>query len=141
MPVPFIKKHSEDQYLKLENNYLNLFNLLSSLCCITEGEDLNSNSQRLIHFNALCKRINEGVERFSNFTNKVQSDKIIQDSASLVKSVDLDSVILIWMNQEERELIIESLENYALMLNEYKISDKLNNLAKQIKELKNGKSK
>ena len=30
----------------------------------TEGEHLDSNSQKLIHFNALCIRVSEGVDRY-----------------------------------------------------------------------------
>ena len=68
MPFPFLKRHSEKQYLDLETNYLNLFGAVSSLLTITEGEDLNSDSQRLSHFNALCTRVHEIVNRFEKVT-------------------------------------------------------------------------
>ena len=67
MPVPFLNKHSEEQYLELEKHYLNLHSAMSSLLTITEGEDLDTDSQRLIHFNALCTRVNEIIERFDEF--------------------------------------------------------------------------
>ena len=137
MPYPFLQKHSEKQYLDLETNYLNLFNALSSLLTITEGEDLNSDSQRLSHFNALCTRINEIVDRFSKVTEQVQASKFKGDSATTSSKSDPASVILLWVDQEERGLIVEALENYALMLNEYKVSDKFNKLANEIKEAKN----
>ena len=57
MPVPFLNKHSEKQYLELEKNYLNLYNFLQSLLSITEREDLDSDSKKLIHFGALCMRV------------------------------------------------------------------------------------
>lgn len=137
MPYPFIQKHSEKQYLDLETNYLNLFNALSSLLTITEGEDLDSDSQRLSHFNALCTRINEIVDRFSKVTEQVQASKFKGDSATTSSKSDPASVILLWVNQHERALIVEALENYSLMLNEYKVSDNFTKLANQIKEAKN----
>ena len=41
MPVPFLNKHSEKQYLELETNFLNLFNFVQSLLTHTEGEHLD----------------------------------------------------------------------------------------------------
>ena len=141
MSIPFLKKHSEVQYLNLETSYLNLYNAISSLLTITEGEDLESDSQKLSHFNALCMRINETVSRFSKFTDQVRESKVKGDSATTSSFPDPGSVILLWVNHLEKDLIVESLENYALMLDDYKISDNLNKLANQIKELKNGKPK
>jgi hypothetical protein len=137
MPYPFLQKHSEKQYLDLETNYLNLFNALSSLLTITEGEDLDSDSQRLSHFNALCTRINEIADRFSKVTEQVQTAKFKGDSATTPSKSDPASVILLWVNQHERSLIVEALENYSLMLNDYKVSDNFTKLANQIKEVKN----
>ena len=141
MPYPFLQKHSEKQYLDLETNYLNLFNALSSLLTITEGEDLNSDSQRLSHFNALCTRINEIVARFSKVTEQVQTSKFKGDSATTSSKSDPASVILLWVDQEERGLIVEALENYALMLDDYKVSDNFTKLANEIKEGKHEESK
>ena len=45
MPVPFLQKHSEQQYLYLETFALNLFTAVQSLMTITEGEDLDSDNQ------------------------------------------------------------------------------------------------
>lgn len=140
MPYPFTQKHSEKQYLDLETNYLNLFNALSSLLTITEGEDLDSDSQRLSHFNALCTRINEIVARFSKVTEQVQTSKFKGDSATTSSKSDPASVILLWVDQEERGLIVEALENYALLLDDYKVSDKFNKLANEIKEGKHEES-
>ena len=141
MPYPFLQKHSEKQYLDLEANYLNLFNALSSLLTITEGEDLDSDSQRLSHFNALCTRINEIVARFSKVTEQVQTSKFKGDSATTSSKSDPASVILLWVDQEERGLIVEALENYALMLDDYKVSDNFTKLANEIKEGKHEESK
>ena len=141
MPYPFLQKHSENQYLDLETNYLNLFNALSSLLTITEGEDLDSDSQRLSHFNALCTRINEIVDRFTKVTEQVQTSKLKGDSATTSSKSDPASVILLWVNQHERALIVEALENYSLMLNEYKVSDNFTKLANEIKEAKYEESK
>ena len=141
MPYPFTQKHSEKQYLDLETNYLNLFNALSSLLTITEGEDLDSDSQRLIHFNALCRRVNQIVATFSKVTEQVQTSKLKGDSATTSSKSDPASVILLWVNQHERALIVEALENYSLMLNEYKVSDNFTKLANEIKEAKYEESK
>ena len=141
MPFPFLKRHSEKQYLDLETNYLNLFGAVSSLLTITEGEDLNSDSQRLSHFNALCTRVHEIVDRFEKVTEQVRDSKVKGDSATTTSHPDPASVILMWVSHGDHKLIIEALENYALMLSDYKISDDLNKLANQIKELKIGKSK
>ena len=81
MPFPF-NKHSENQYLELEKNYLNLFNFVQSLLTITEGEDLENNDMKLSHFNALCIRLNEGVEQYSKFTEKVRGNQFQGDSAN-----------------------------------------------------------
>ena len=140
MPYPFLQKHSEKQYLDLETNYLNLFNALSSLLTITEGEDLNSDSQRLSHFNSLCTRINEIVARFSKVTEQVQTSKFKGDSATTSSKSDPASVILLWVDQEERGLIVEALENYALLLDDYKVSDNFTKLANEIKEGKHEES-
>ncbi len=141
MPFPFLKKHSEKQYLDLETNYLNLFSALESLLTITEGEDLDSDSQRLIHFNALCTRINDIISRFQKVTEQVRDSKVKGDSATTTSHPDPASVILMWLTHKDHKLIIEALENYSLMLHDYKASDDLTKLANQIKELKNGKSK
>jgi len=136
MPVPFISKHSESQYLKVETGFINLFNFLQSLLTITEGEDLSSDSQRLIHFNALCKRINEGLIKFNKIAEQVQGNKFIGNSASSLNYPE-SAEVAIYCDKKEHKLIVESIENYSLMLGEYKISNQLNQLAKQIKELKN----
>jgi len=52
MPYPMLNKHSQKQYLELETVAINLFTAVQSLMTITEGEDLDSDSQKLIHFGA-----------------------------------------------------------------------------------------
>ena len=39
-------RHSEEQYLKLETNFINLFNAVESLLTITEGEGLENDQQK-----------------------------------------------------------------------------------------------
>ena len=70
MPVPFLNKHSEKQYLELEKNYLNLYNFLQSLLSITEREDLDSDSKKLIHFGALCMSTQTSLVRFGMSCSK-----------------------------------------------------------------------
>ena len=105
--------------MDLETNYLNLFSALESLLTITEGEDLDSDSQRLIHFNALCTRINDIISRFQKVTEQVRDSKVKGDSATTTSHPDPASVILMWVSHGDHKLIIEALENYALMLSDY----------------------
>jgi hypothetical protein len=137
MPVPFIKKHSENQYLELESHYLNLHSFLKSLLTITEGEDLDSDSQRLTHFNALCERLHEGIERFNKITKQVQDSKFKGDSAT-TSSYPESAEVVIYCTKEERDDIVEALENYSLMFNDLKISDRFKLLAVDLEKSKKG---
>ena len=134
MPYPLIKKHTEDQYLELEKNFLNLFNFVQSLLTITEGEDLESNDLKLSHFNALCIRLNEGVEQYSKFTEKVRGNQLQGDSANPLASEP--SQILIKCNHEENKLIIEALEHIANSFPDDRISNSFQLLADDIKKVK-----
>jgi hypothetical protein len=142
MPTPFLKEHSEKQYLDLETKYLNLYNFLESLLTITEGEDLNSESQRLNHFTALCKRINEGVKRFNTFTQQVREVMFQGDSAAisplneLAGKVSKNQEIGIKVSEDELRLIVEGLDNSAYMLSGQKVSDDFKKLSEEIQEIK-----
>ena len=72
MAYPFLNQHSEKQYLKLEEIFMNLHSFLISLQTHTEGEDLNKDSLRLIHFKALCQRISDGIEMFEKDYQRVK---------------------------------------------------------------------
>ena len=137
MPIPFgtLNKHSETQYLKLEQKYLNLFNFLESLLTITEGEDLDSDSQKLSHFNALCIRVNEGVERFNKFTQQVRDVMFNGNSATLPR-VPGSAEIVIYCGKEEHLLIIEALEHLGNSFPDLKVSDQFQDLADDLKNLK-----
>ncbi|QDP53900.1 MAG: hypothetical protein Unbinned202contig1002_29 [Prokaryotic dsDNA virus sp.] len=135
MPVPFLNKHSEEQYLELEKHYLNLHSAMSSLLTITEGEDLDTDSQRLIHFNALCTRVNEIIERFDKITKQVQDSKFKGDSAT-TSSYPESAEVVIYCTKQERDDIIEALENYSMLLDNLKISDRFKLLASEISESK-----
>ena len=136
MPIPFgtLNKHSEAQYLKLEQKYLNLFNFLESLLTITEGEDLDSDSQKLSHFNALCIRVNEGVERFNKFTQQVR-DVMFQGNSALPRDPG-SAEIVIYCGKEEHVLIIEALEHLGNSFPDLKVSDRFQDLADDLKNLK-----
>ena len=136
MPVPFLNKHSEAQYLDLEKNYLNLFNFLQSLLSITEGEDLDSDSKKLIHFGALCIRINQAVEEYADFTSKVRDVMFKGDSATTTPIPEPAGVVQIIVNKSEYGHIIEALEHYASMYPDSKIADEFQQIADDIKELK-----
>jgi len=135
MPTPFNKqlsKHSEKEYLELETNYLNLFNFVQSLLSITENKDINSDSQRLIHFNALTIRLTEGVNRFIKFTKDLRSNSISRNSASS-DSEGNPYEVRILTSKEEKELIIEALEHIANSYPDLKVSDKFQQIANDIK--------
>ena len=137
MPIPFgtLNKHSEAQYLKLEQKYINLFNFLESLLTITEGEDLESDSKKLNHFNALCMRINDGVERFNKFTQQVRDVMFHGNSATLPRDPG-SAEIVIYCNKEEHQLMIEALEHLGNSFPDSKRSDEFQDLADDIRNLK-----
>tara|TARA_R110002020_G_scaffold117911_4_gene269487 strand:+ start:6038 stop:6445 length:408 start_codon:yes stop_codon:yes gene_type:complete len=135
MPVPFnqkISEHTESQYLELETNYLNLFIFVKSLLAITENKDINSDSQRLSHFNALTIRVTEGVNRFEKFTQVLQSNLFSRNSASS-DSVGNPYEVRILTSKEEKKLIIEALEHMACSYPDLKVSDKFQKIANDIK--------
>ena len=136
MPVPFLNKHSEKQYLELEKNYLNLYNFLQSLLSITEGEDLDSDSQKIIHFGALCMRINQAVEEYADFTGQVRDVMFKGDSATTPSETEPASDVLIRVNGEEYSLIVEALEHMACSFPDLKISEQFQKVADDIKNLK-----
>jgi len=139
MPIPFgtLNKHSEAQYLKLEQKYLDLFNFLESLLTITQSEDLNSDSQKLNHFNAFCIRVNEGVERFNKFTQQVR-DVMFQGNSALPRDPG-SAEIVIYCGKEEHVLIIEALEHLGNSFPDLKVSDQFQDLADDLKNLKGSK--
>ena len=116
MPVPFLNKHSEKQYIELETQFLNLFNFVQSLMTHTEGEHLDSDSQKLNHFGALCIRVSEGVERFSKFAEQVRDVMFKGDSTTTPPQIPEPSGdVQIRCNNREYGHIIEALEHYANM--------------------------
>ena len=137
MPVPFNKyqkyfnEHSEEQYLKLEQQYLNLYIFLQSLLTITEGEDLDDDSNKIIHFNVLCKRINQGVEDYYDFTQQVRDSMFKGDSAT-TSSYPESAGVVVWCTKEERELMIEALEHIANSFPDLKKANEFNELAKDL---------
>ena len=137
MPVPFLNKHSEAQYLDLEKNYLNLFNFLQSLLSITEGEDLDSDSKKLLQFGALCMSINQAVEESAKFTKKVQDVMFKGDSATTPPQIPEPSGdVQIVVNFREYGHIIEALEHYANMYPDSKVADEFQQIADDLKNLK-----
>lgn len=137
MPVPFLNKHSEKQYIELETQFLNLFNFVQSLMTHTEGEHLDSNSQKLNHFNALCIRVAEGVERFSDFAEQVR-DVMFKGDSTTTPPNDYEPAgnVKIVCNKEEYALILEALEHMAHSFPDLKISNDFQAIADDIKNLK-----
>ena len=136
MPYPMLNKHSEEQYLELEKNYFNLYNFLQSLLTITEGEDLDSDSKRLIHFSALCMRINQAVEEYAEFTSKVRDVMFKGDSATTTPIPEPAGSVQIIVNKREYGHIIEALEHFASMYPDLKVADEFQQIANDIKNLK-----
>lgn len=136
MPVPFLNKHSEGQYLELEKNYLNLFNFLQSLLSITEGEDLDSDNQKLNHFGALCMRINQAVEEYDKFTKKVQNVMFKGDPTTTPPVSEPSGDVQIRVNKREYGHIIEALEHYASMYPDSKVADEFQQISDDIKKLR-----
>ena len=136
MPYPFLKEHDEKQYLELETKFLNLFGFLQSLLSITEGEDLESNNQKIIQFGALCMRINQAVDEYQEFASKVRDVMFKGDSATTTSETEPTSNVLIRCNKQEYSLIIESLEHMANSFPALKIADEFQAIADDIKNLK-----
>lgn len=129
-----INKHSESQYLKLEQDYLNLFNFLESLLTITEGEDLDSDTQKLSHFSALCIRVNEGVERFNELTRRVR-DVMLNGNSELPRAPGSAEVI-VYCSQTELKLIEDALEHMSRSFPDMRSAAQFEDLADNLKNLK-----
>ena len=129
-----LNEHSEGQYLKLEQQFLNLYNLLESLLTITEGEDLDSDSQRLIHFNALCSRINDGVEKFSDIAQGVRDAKFRGEQIPYPEGTDYETVI--YATQSEVKLMIEALEHIGRSFPDLGYADRFQNIAADLRNRK-----
>ena len=132
-----LNKHSQKQYLDLETVAINLFTAVQSLMTITEGEDLDSDSQKLIHFGALCIRINKIVEEYAPKIQKVEDVMFKGDSATTNPPLPQPSGnVQIRVNFEEYSLIVEALEHMACSFPDLKISEQFQNVADDIKNLK-----
>jgi len=143
MPYPFLNQHSEKQYLKLEEYYFNMHSFLVSLQTHTEGEDLNKDSLRLIHFKALCQRISDGIEMFEKDYQRVKDARFKGDSATTTSHDSLPSGydkpvndVQIIANPREYVMILESLEHLANSFPDDRYSMELQTLANEIKNLK-----
>ena len=124
-------KHSEKEYLKLEQNFKSLFNAVGSLMTITEGENLDTE----IAFNALCGRINQIYEEYQDFKGSLslqgQSD---QDPATT--HTDSPSPSYLIVGDEEKKMIVESLHNMACMYSGDRDAKDFESLANEIEEKK-----
>ena len=137
MSVPFLQPHNEEQYLDLETTCLNLFISLQSLLTITEGEDLDSNSKKLIHFGALCIRINQIVEEYAPKIQKVRESMFKGDSATTNTSFPEPSGdVQVIFTKKEYALAIAALEHLGHSFPDNKESDKLLKLSSDLKNYK-----
>tara|TARA_Y100001938_G_scaffold109031_2_gene149021 strand:- start:2424 stop:2849 length:426 start_codon:yes stop_codon:yes gene_type:complete len=131
---PFLKKHTEDEYLKLETNFKNLFIAVKSLAVIYENSD-NKNSVKLGALSMSIERIiNEYKEFEGSLTLQGASSS---NSATTNQQDDSPQKFAFRVNEEELDMMVESLEHLACMLG---VDDhdfpKYNTLAEEIKKLK-----
>ena len=132
-----LNKHSQKQYLDLETVAINLFTAVQSLMTITEGEDLDSDSKKLIHFGALCIRINQIVEEYAPKIQKVEDVMFKGDSATTNPPLPQPSGdVQIRVNKREYGNIIEALEHFANMYPDSKVADEFQQIADDLKNLK-----
>ena len=115
---------------------INLFNALQSLVTITEGEDLDSDSQKIIHFNALCERINQIIGEYTSKIQKVRNVMYNEDSATTPSTTEPSGYIQILVNKQEYSLVIEALEHMANAYPNLKVADEFQAIANDIKDLK-----
>tara|TARA_R100001377_G_C3082778_1_gene73014 strand:+ start:74 stop:478 length:405 start_codon:yes stop_codon:yes gene_type:complete len=127
-----LAQHTESQYLDLETNYLNLYNFTESLLSITENKDIDSDSQRLTHFNALTIRLNEGLNRFQKFTKDLRGSLFTRNSANSNPEGN-NYEVRILATKREKKLIIESLEHLARSFPDMVASAELQKIADNIK--------
>ena len=106
-----IREHSEDQYLKLEANFMNLYNSVQSLLTITEGEDLDNDEQKIIHFNALCKRINDITEHYQKAYKKTVNDMYKGDRDKQENTPYRHN----FLNEKEYRMVLECIDHFIEM--------------------------
>ena len=109
---------------------------MQSLLSITEGEDLDSDSKKLIHFGALCMRINQAVEEYDKFTKKVQNVMFKGDPTTTPPVSEPSGDVQIRVNKREYGHIIEALEHYASMYPDSKVADEFQQISDDIKKLR-----
>jgi len=105
-----INKHSEEQYLKLETNFINLFNAVESLLTITEGEGLENDQQKARHLGALSIRLNEITERFSKIKQGVLD---VMFKGEPIHTLHPSAKH--FLNEQETELLFECIEHFINM--------------------------
>jgi len=131
---PFLRKHSENEYLDLENNFKALVNAIGSLFVITEtGEESVE-----IKYGALTQRLNQIFEHYEPIKGSLSFDGQSDQRDSATTHTDSPCKFAIRINEEEKKMITDSLYNLASMLGKDDSEfHKYNNLAKEIEEIKN----
>ena len=106
---PFLRKHSEDEYLKLENMFNNLLIAVESLKVVYENE----HNRDTIKLGALAHSIERILPEYQEFRGNLtfQGKSSLKDSATTKESPYAFRV-----NKEEHSMILESLEHLAIML-------------------------
>ena len=126
-----IREHSEEQYLELETNFMNLFNSVQSLLTITEGENLDSDTAKLNHFKALCKRINSISNRFQKAYDKTVNDMYNGDRDKIENTPKHHA----FLNQKEYDMLLECIDHfiqmYGVVENEIPYKDLRNKITNQ----------
>lgn len=110
---PLLKKHTEDEYLKLENEFKNLFIAVRSLVVIYE----NTNHKDDIKLGALSKRINQIIGDYKDFEGSLTLKSTHSlDSATTIHKKDSPQKYAFRVSKNELDLIIEGLDNMAILL-------------------------
>ena len=132
---PFLKKHTEDEYLKLENNFKNLFIAVKSLAVIYENSDNKDN----IKLGALSIGVERIINEYKEFEGNLtlQSKYSSSDSATTIQKDGSPHKFAIRISEKELNLITESLDNMSNLLgssdHEHIRYNKLSNELKDIK--------
>ena len=131
---PILRKHSEDEYLTLENNFKALVNAVGSLFVITEtGEESIE-----IKYSALTQRLNQIYDHYESIKGDLSFDGRSDQRDSAAIHTDPPYKFAIRINADEKKMIEDSLYNLASMLGKDDSEfHKYNKLAKEIEEAKN----
>lgn len=127
---PFLRKHTEDEYLKLEQNFISLFIAVKSLS--THCHNRDDASQIYVNFSAMCTRVEQIISEYEEYEAGLGVAN--QTASGQQDDDDLPHNIGIICNDNERKIIVEALDHMATQLESININDED---AEQVRELSN----